>query len=433
MDKIKNVRMFIVDVFILMFLGALAAISFSYTITKTSDPSGAIDLHAYWYAGHFVRQGSDPYAAFLNDIAPDLPVVYLDGAIAYKLPIAHPGFALAPGLTAPLIWFFSLFSFFSWPMAKVLWMICNLACIIAIPILVLQLLPTERVFSPIQKLMLCLTFWGIFGTRNTGGNGQTGALVFLLMLLTLVLSPMSNFWAGIAFGIALSKYSLALPVFLILLIQRKYRIIVIGLLVQLLSLIGLAAITHTSPLTIFLEYFRLMLYHAGFPGIHFSSLFSSNGSLAIAAPIILTLATLLALGWFWWSSRAQPSFQASKLYHLYQFTALTLWTLLVAYHRAYDTLVVILFFMLAGSELINASPEKLSRLEKNLLAVFLLTSVLVMSLPARGITIIADFIPIPILASWLDLQGRGMTLVLLLMLACTIGLLYRYKSNGKIT
>ncbi|WP_298820492.1 hypothetical protein, partial [uncultured Chloroflexus sp.] len=34
------------------------------TIKAYGGPSGSTDFHSYWYSGHFVRQGTNPYAAY---------------------------------------------------------------------------------------------------------------------------------------------------------------------------------------------------------------------------------------------------------------------------------------------------------------------------------------------------------------------------------
>ena len=108
---------------ILLGLAILSIISVIYSITKTVDHSGAFDFHSYWYAGHFVRQGSDPYEAYLQGLALDVPVSYWDAEPTTSLPIAQPDLAIVPAKTAPMVLLLTPFSYVSWGLAKVLWLI----------------------------------------------------------------------------------------------------------------------------------------------------------------------------------------------------------------------------------------------------------------------------------------------------------------------
>ena len=61
--------------------GIYAAAVAAYLFTETPKPSSASDFHAYWYAGHFLIEGRDPYQAYINNEQPSLPVRYWDGVV----------------------------------------------------------------------------------------------------------------------------------------------------------------------------------------------------------------------------------------------------------------------------------------------------------------------------------------------------------------
>jgi hypothetical protein len=74
-------------------------------------------------------------------------------------------------------------------------------------------------------LVICFAFYGFVGTRVSVGTGQTTLFVFALMLGALLTMSKNWFASGIMLGFALSKYSVALPVFLFMLYEQKYRAI----------------------------------------------------------------------------------------------------------------------------------------------------------------------------------------------------------------
>ena len=60
------------------------------------------------------------------------------------------------------------------------------------------------------------------------------------MIVTLLLRQRYWFWAGVALGIALGKYSLALPVVIFLLFEKRFRVIAVAIVIQGISLLAVA-------------------------------------------------------------------------------------------------------------------------------------------------------------------------------------------------
>jgi hypothetical protein len=424
----------------LLVLGVLSIISFSYSITKTLDPSGAIDFHSYWYSGHFVRQGNDPYEAYLLGLAPDVPVHYWDAEPANSLPIAQPDLAIVPANTAPMVLLLTPFSYVSWTLAKVLWLVCNLVLMLAIPYMVFQMLPKGSLLGPFEKAILWLSFLSFFGTRNIAGNGQTSLLVFALMLVTLIAMHKNGLLAGLALGLALSKYSLSLPVFIFLLLKRKFRIAFIAAAVQVFGIFILYLITQASPYQILEGYIQILRIHTGLPGIHLSTLFPDQNLLSLLATILLTVmvAIFLLIGRIKIGAHAEHGLTSHgiQLEDLITVTILILWTLLVAYHRAYDTFLAILFIALIIYILAKPQIWQLTTIERTFLTISLLIYIVIMCLPARGISMLGVAVDNNFVTTWLDFQGRGLTLMLLFMLASAIWMLFRMQAfwqRGKIS
>jgi hypothetical protein len=424
----------------LLVLGGLSIISFSYSITKTLDPSGAIDFHSYWYSGHFVRQGNDPYKAYFQSLTPDLPVNYWDSESTTSLPIAQPDLAIVPANTAPMVLLLTPFSYVSWSLGKVLWMVCNLVFMIAIPLMVLWVLPKGDPLGLFEKAILWLSFISFFGTRNIAGNGQTSLLVFALMLVTLIAMNKNGLLAGLALGIALSKYSLSLPIFIFLLLKKKFRIAFIAAGVQILGVFILWLITQASPFQILQGYIQILRIHTGLPGIHLATLFPDQTFLALLMTILMTVMVAI----FLLKGRVKKGVLAEQgvmsqdiqLVDLVTVSILILWTVLVAYHRAYDTFLAILFIALIIYILAGPQKWQLAKLERNFLTISLWFYIVIMCLPARGISMLGVAVDNDFVTTWLDFQGRGLTLTLLFMLASAIWMLFRMQAfwqRGKIS
>ena len=396
---------------VLLALMLLAAIVFAvHGIREVLLPHGSIDLHAYWYSGHFVREGLDPYQAYFEDRLPTLPVHYVDGVIDRQGPVVQSGLAITPAYTPFMVLLFSAFSFLSWPTAKVVWMVVNLLLVLIIPWLVLKLLPDGENLSNVSKLFLFLSFFCLQGTRISIWTGQASLIVFTLMLLTLLTLNKNPLIPGLFLGIALGKYSLALALVLFLFYKRRYIVIGVGVAWQLVGLVLLAFIGHVSPLGIIANNIRLLFYYTDFPGIHLASLFPDAPILAITAVLLMTV----GVGWVLFKQYRAKSDANEAILDFYAFTILILWSLLVAYHRAYDTAVVILFIALSLYELTH---NNISLTQKKIGVVFLGIFIFTLSIPA---SLMGFILPANMMPLWYQLVSAAMTLVLLTALLISL-------------
>jgi len=416
---------------LLFTLGVWSIASLLRIIQFTFSPEGANDLYVYWYAGHFVREGQDPYDSFLTDQKPSLPIHYIDKTVTDLREVVVPGWVPAPALTFPLIAILSSFAYLSWPLAKLTWLGFNLLFIFMIPPLIFRIFAPEGRWGRRLTAVFILVFVGLTSTRYAGSSGQMTFLVLLLTLGSIHFAKSRPYTAGILLGIALSKYSLSIGFFLyLLLFERNYRTTLAALGVQIMGLLGLSMMSGTAVVDIVRGYLFMLLHHSQMEGIHFASLFPSK-SWNFQTAIILTLAVFLTL--LLWYNRSKEQFinkQLSPTHRQHLLTVLSLWALLVGYHRAYDAVMYILFISL-GLQLYR-SPEiwRLTMLNRNILLIFVAATTVFFMLPAGSI--IRVLLPDQIGSAWIIFSVRMTTLLLSAALGITLFLLFRLRGNHKM-
>ncbi len=238
------------------------------------------------------------------------------------------------------------------------------------------------------------------------------------MLATLLLMRNRRVLAGILLGIALSKYSLAMSIFLFLLLNREYLILIISLGVQMLGVIIISFWGTHTPLLTLNHYWQMIIHHSSLPGTHLASLFAANSQLAFIITFFMTVALLRYL-WridYRSKSRNRPwctvpnrhdGFTMTELHIL---SILLLWSLLVVYHRAYDTLIVIVFIAVLIYGLSSANIWTITWEKRLGLKIFLAIFVTIMSIPATIMSIVlpADFMP-----AWYQIVSYATTAILI--------------------
>lgn len=414
---------FLTNLILLGFIG-LSCISVIYIFIKTQTPIGGMDFHQYWYAGLFIRNGSNPFQAFLADDKPTMPLFFIDRKGVVTQDPAQPGLAQVPANTALIVLLLSPLSFFSWSVAKNIWMIFNYLFMLAIPPLVIRIFSRTQDFSSKEKIFLTLVFISLFGTRNAATNGQTSLFVFLCMLAAVWLSQ-RNSWilSGLLLGFALSKYSLALPVFLFMIYKKNFRVIVLSISVQLLGVLIVAMLTHSHPIAILFESYQIMKIHLLQSGIHIADFFPDKTFLSMAAPAILTV-LVFSIVYYNLSGKSKMSSQASyrNFNDQLMLVILTLWTLLVAYHRAYDSLVVILFLEFGFYLFINRKNLQLSKYHAYFLLGILSISIFIFSLPASGINLLQGTMSSAMISGWIQFHNHLISLTLFFLLGYSLWL-----------
>ena len=412
----------------ILFFFTTGILSLIYMVTKTVDSSGAIDFHSYWYAGHFIRQQSDPYQAYLEDLAPQPPVSYLDNKIIDQLPIAQAGLARVPANTPLFVLLLSPFSYLSWFPAKLLWMILNLLFSFIIPFLMFKLSCKPGTYSWKLRLLLYLIFLTIFGTRNTVAGGQTSLFIFSWMLLSVITSKKNWILSGISLGLALSKFSFSLPVVLLFLVEGRFRIIALSLVIQFLGLWLLSGLVSQPMSVILQEYFQIMQGHLDQPGIHLSSLITDRMISPLWVSIVFSIFFFGIILIWWWKNHKTYPVVLDSCQRLGLFASFSIFTLLVAYHRAYDTCLAFIFIFLLFQWIENPAIIARTSHHRRNLVLFLGFVILILSLPARGFAYLGITSWPLIEKTWLFLQSSSVTFALLMMLGLCIYFLFKLQS-----
>lgn len=328
---------------------AYAVIVLGYLLVETAKPLGSRDFHQFWYAGHFIIQGRDPYAAYFAGEQPRLPIQYLDGVVVDRYPVAQGHLTIIPSNTPLMLLLLTPFSFFSWVTAKWMFLILNLILMLLTGWLVLRRIPFEGVkLSRVDEALIFLVYFDLSATRIAIENGQTTLIVFFLMLVALLYVGRSWKIAGSALGIALSKYSLSLPLFLFFIYKKNFRILLLAMAVQALGLLGLSAVTRSSPVTIIQENIRMLIQLFDQPGIHlarFVEIFIQNRIL-IEIPVLIMTFLVFMLTFMWSHASTSKQSISEEILDFHVLTVLFTWTMLVAYHRLYDSLILVFFIIL---------------------------------------------------------------------------------------
>lgn len=400
------------------FLALWAVISMFQMVSNMRAPLGEHDFWIYWYTGLFVRQGQDPYQAFLDGERPAVPMSFTDGTATDLDDILLPGMVPAPANTFPLVFILSGFSFLTWETAKIVWFWVTLVLIAIIPWMTFGLLPRPERPDRHTLWLIALAFIGFSSTRFAATIGQLTFLVFALMLASVLTSRKHPVLAGLLLGLALSKYSLSLGfLFYFMFFERNPRLVLSALGVQLTGILALAVISGSSLWTILDGYLSMLSLHADMEGVHLASLLPTGMDIPVA--IILTLCAGIPL---WIMNRKSPGVlsERSRFHFL---VIILLWNLLVAYHRAYDASTYVLFLTYLATLINQPVQGTFSSRGRTILGWFALGTVLVWILPAGSLT--RSLLPQQIGPVVVRLTGYATTIILLASMAISIVVLSR--------
>jgi hypothetical protein len=427
-------------------MALISLFRFTRIIMITISQNGAVDFHGFWYAGQFVRQGTDPFAAYLYQLEPKVPVKYLDGITIKTLPIAQKNLTQEESNTPLMVLFLSPLAFLSWKTAKIVWMVVNLFFLLLVPRLVIRLYPNVKPIALKYKLMIYFGLWGLLASSNAIGNGQSTFLVFILSLASILTSKKNWFLAGLVLGIALSKYSLSLPFLVfILLFHKNYKVLLVSVCFQILGFVSLAVLTRTSMTVLFIEYLRIISMYIGSPGIHLAGILSPQTLPAYC--LVLIFAILATWAYLHMQhdmthimhtttgSDTSHSLAGSEkilpgVVHVQALNLMNFWILLSVYHREYDAITYILFVALIIIGLTN-NYWNLSRREQ--ISLFLLTIVVTAALSRPGDSIYQvipasfTFIGNMLASNWVA------SLALVIGFGINIWLSFKIRDNGPLS
>jgi hypothetical protein len=413
----------------LCIVGAIYAVAVAaYIFIETAKPLGARDFHQFWYAGHFIIQERDPYEAFFNKEKPYLPIHYVDAVTVTRYPVAQADLEITPSNTPAMLLMLTPFSYLSWETAKWSFLVINLILMLVTGWLALRHIPFAGVkLSPVEELFIFLVYFDFSATRIAIENGQTTIFVFLLMLISLIFSKRAWYVSGIALGLALSKYSLSIPIFLFFLYKKNFKVPLLAIIVQMAGVLGISEISDGTPKKVIYE--NIMLFFRLFdqPGVHLSRWFefiSANPFLSMIPSLVMTFLVLIPI-FLWVQRKTGMTTQQEELLNFHVLTILFIWTILVAYHRLYDTLILIFFVILIFKGMAHPKVWALSASGRRVLLAFMAVIPFILILPARIVDLLLPF--------YYGRVSDGVTTILLvIMLVISMFLLWRYLRNMQV-
>jgi hypothetical protein len=301
--------------------------------TRRLVAAGLPDFAIYYCAGHVVREGLghqlyDPASRFKvqEQFATAVPL------FRGPLPWTHPPFEAL---------FFVPFSYFSYLTAYLLWNLLNLALVGISLWLLSPNLPQLHAHGP-PLWLLAIAFFPIFFNLLEGQDGIV--LLFLYALAYQFLRKNSDAIAGIFLALGLFKFHLILPFVLLLLLQKRWKILYGFVPVSLLAVLASIAIAGVRALS---AYPRYVLYWedllagsdrvpAGMPNFRgLFYVFLPDWKYAGAVVALLSLALLTFVGWRLLPKRS-PSLDLS-------FCLTLVATILVSFHVvSYDLSVLLI-------------------------------------------------------------------------------------------
>ena len=250
-----------------------------------------------------------------------------------------------PGNTAPFVFLFSVFSFLPLKYAAVIWFVLNILFAVFIPLIILKIFRAYGISLPEYfEVLSVLVFFSLNMTfRGIIGNGQTTSLIFLFLCLSVLFFKLGQpIFAGLVLGLALSKYNVAVPVFIFFLMRRQFKILLIAVLVQLIGVLFLSLWAWVSPIEIVEDYLAIAFFHATISyvhGINISAYFPKSILVSLGSFLIVTI--LYGVGFYFSAGRSTKIKLSSGQDDLPILNLLFLWMLLSLYHLGYDTILAV--------------------------------------------------------------------------------------------
>lgn len=390
-------RLALLAIIVLLPLAALSTARGAAHILGDPDPC---DLTPYWLSAHLTRAGVNPYRAYSEDMAlvrslvPDSPdfTTRCQASLEDRKPFTTPWQIL---MTIPLSWL-------SLRGAVLVWTLLQIACGALIPLVMLRY-NEEKPDWRVQAIGVGLVLaWA--PTRMALGHGKITLLIILMSSLAILLGRRGRqVQAGIAMGLALTKYTLAVGPLFVMLVYRYYKALGVAVLVQVLGFVLLGVLVGESPLQVGQTFLTVVSTgaetQAGIPaGVvsldRWLQALGLSATLALVASVAAGALLLLALVlphyagdlfavWKAPGPRTRLDRRRSNL-----LLAITVpLTLLFSYHRIYDlTFLFISVALFAGARLpAYPGPRERRRYRVGLTSALLLSVVLLIppSLVAR--------------------------------------------------
>mgnify|MGYP002854199100 CR=1 FL=1 len=284
-------------------------------------PSGSFDFH--YDTAKFISLRLNPYTEALNPSSKSKEL----GLEMYYGDIDGLQF---PSML-PILMLFTPFE----PMtANLLWCICNVFFSLGIAVLI-KILFFDGLYHGKNSRLVYIIFAALLFTctpfRNNIGNGQETIAAFFFFLLSLRLSEKNHRTAaGISLSLSFLKYTLNIPLALYYVYKRKYKEILLSILIHLVLHIAASIWLGASPVDLILIPLKLS---AGTASAGFYDICSLMN---IQSTVVSAVLFILMSAFVYYCSIKLPG-------HDYEvISMLAVFSLIFVYHRIYDYFILIL-------------------------------------------------------------------------------------------
>ena len=330
---------------VIYLLGVLVMYSSVCWKTRRLVAAGLPDFAIYYCAGAVVRQGMGHQ---LYDASARFPVQqqFATNVPQFRgpLPWTHPPFEAL---------FFAPFSFFSYLTGYLLWDAFNLILVGFALWLISPYLPQLRARAPALWLLAIAFFPTFFNLLE----GQDGIVLLLLYAIAYVfLKKDRDAGAGAVLAVGLFKFHLILPFVLLLLLQKRWKVLygfVPASIVAVLTSIAIAGARSLWAYPRYVFYWENLLAStdrvpAGMPNLRgLMYVFLPDWKYGPAVVLFLSLAI------FVFTARLCRSTRSPKMFDL-NFSLALLTTVLVSYHVvSYDLSVLLIPILLLANRLLE--------------------------------------------------------------------------------
>jgi hypothetical protein len=314
---------------------------------------GYPDFTALYSAGKIVREG-------LGRQLYDSPTQYriqqeFAAGVSIRqgpLPYIHPPWEAL--LLVPFTWF-------SYPVAYLLWDSVNVLMLLSLPLLLRKQLPKLKLVSPLFWLFVSLAFYPIFFDLLQGQDILPLLLFFTLAFVSL--KQNNDLAAGCWLGLGLFRFHLVLPLMLILLLHKRLKALLGFVLVAfVLALVSIAMVGWNGTLSYpgFVWHIESVMGHGAIVpvdmpnlrGLLHTFLAARSSKLVIQLVVaVLSVALLLFASAKWKVARQGTAFDLG-------FALAMVATILVSYHaNTYDLSLLFLPVMLLMNHLAGADSK----------------------------------------------------------------------------
>ena len=329
---------------LIVILSCLAIIRIVNGVQGGLSDSGGWDYHPFWYHGQSLRIGSE---------------------WAYE----QAG-STAATYTPPLNFVISSLSYLDFNIAKPIWLSFLLMVVLVIPWILFSAVSIKM--SRTCQVIIALSFYGLTGISIAIRAGQPSIFVVFLMVVSLWLYQKDrNILSGIFLGLALSKFSLALPLFLYYVYKRKWIMVIIGVAIQVMGFLGLSVMTGSSLLEIISNYQNQIKVLAGASHInllHIAGHFPHSYTQYTQLGMLLSI-EIFGLVWLY-VIRNRPQGPTEKHWDFGLLAFLNSWALLVCYVQQYDIGISIFASSFLICAIDQSSQWNLSNRQKKILICF---------------------------------------------------------------